>query len=95
MFTPIPSGPEVSSTAPAGGEFYPAIFGPILGRRSHTTIAIDVLAAGAIAAGLCGKGPVVTAVTPKDNLDKVKAALQKYEGENLLTKPNSEKDKVG
>ena len=30
------------------------------------TIAIDALSAGAVAAGLCGKGPAVTAVTPKD-----------------------------
>ncbi len=60
----------------------------------NTAIAIDALATGAVAAGLCGKGPAVTAVTGKDNLDKVKAALQKYEGEVLVTKPNSEKAKV-
>jgi shikimate kinase len=62
--------------------------------NQNTTIAIDALAAGAVAAGLCGKGPAVTAVTAKDNLDKVKAALQKYEGEVLVTQPNSEKAKV-
>ena len=49
----------------------------------NPSIAIDALAAGAIAAGLCGKGPAVTAVTPKDKIDSVKAALQKYEGEIL------------
>ena len=52
--------------------------------NQNTTIAIDALAAGAVAAGLCGKGPAVTAVTSKDNVDKVKAALQKYEGEVLM-----------
>ncbi len=62
--------------------------------NQNTTIAIDALAAGAVSAGLCGKGPAVTAVTAKDNLDKVKAALQKYEGEVLVTNPNSEKAKV-
>jgi shikimate kinase len=62
--------------------------------NQNTTIAIDALAAGAFAAGLCGKGPAVTAVTGKDNLDKVKAALQKYEGEVLVTQPNSMKAKV-
>ncbi len=41
------------------------------------SIAIDALAAGAVAAGLCGKGPAVTAVTPKDKVDSVKAALAK------------------
>ena len=34
-----------------------------------TSIAIDALAAGAVSAGLCGKGPAVTAVTPKDKVD--------------------------
>jgi shikimate kinase len=62
--------------------------------NQNTTIAVDALAAGAVAAGLCGKGPAVTAVTSKDNLDKVKAALQKYEGEVLVTQPNGEKAKV-
>lgn len=62
--------------------------------NQNTTIAVDALAAGAVAAGLCGKGPAVTAVTAKDNLDKVKATLQKYEGEVLVTHPNSEKAKV-
>lgn len=60
----------------------------------NTTIAVDALAAGAVAAGLCGKGPAVTAVTTKDNVDKVKAALQKYEGEVLMAKPNCERAKV-
>jgi shikimate kinase len=62
--------------------------------NQNTTIAVDALAAGAVAAGLCGKGPAVTAVTSKDNVDKVKAALQNYEGEVLMTQPNSEKAKV-
>lgn len=59
-----------------------------------TSIAIDALAAGAIAAGLCGKGPAVTAVTYKDKLDSVKAVLQQYDGEILLAHPNGEKAKV-
>ncbi|NLB76339.1 MAG: shikimate kinase [Crenarchaeota archaeon] len=62
--------------------------------NQNTTIAIDALAAGAIAAGLCGKGPAVTVVTSKDNVDKVKSALQKYDGEVLMAKINSEKAKV-
>jgi shikimate kinase len=62
--------------------------------NQNTTIAVDALAAGAVAAGLCGKGPAVTAVTPKDDVDKVKATLQKYEGEVLMTQLNSEKAKV-
>ena len=40
--------------------------------NQNTTIAIDALAAGAVAAGLCGKGPAVTAVTQKIMLIKSK-----------------------
>jgi len=47
-----------------------------------------------VAAGLCGKGPAVTAVTPKDKVDSVKAALQKYSGEILQASLNSEKARV-
>jgi shikimate kinase len=62
--------------------------------NQNTSIAIDGLAAGSVAAGLCGKGPTVTAITSMDNVDKVKAALQKYEGEVLLAHMNSEKARV-
>ena len=60
----------------------------------NPTIAIDALGAGAVAAGLCGKGPAVTAITPKEHVDKVKSALKKYEGEILVAHLNSEKAKV-
>jgi shikimate kinase len=60
----------------------------------NPSIAIDALAAGAVAAGLCGKGPAVTAVTSKDKIDSVKAALQKYDGEILQACLNCEKAKV-
>jgi shikimate kinase len=59
-----------------------------------TSIAIDALAAGAVAAGLCGKGPAVTAVAPKNKIGSVKAALQKYDGEILQAHLNREKAKV-
>jgi shikimate kinase len=60
----------------------------------NTTIAIDALAAGAVAAGLCGKGPAITAVVPNDKVDSVKVALQRYEGAILQTRLNCEKAKV-
>jgi shikimate kinase len=60
----------------------------------NTAIAIDALAAGAVAAGLCGKGPAVSAVVPNDKVDSVKAALEKYEGEILQANLNCEKAKV-
>jgi len=60
----------------------------------NTSIAVDALAAGAVAAGLCGKGPAVSAVVPNDKLDSVKVALQRYEGEILMAHLNCEKAKV-
>lgn len=60
----------------------------------NTAIAVDALAAGAVAAGLCGKGPAVSAVVPKDKVDLVRAAMQKYEGEIVPAHLNSEKAKV-
>lgn len=58
------------------------------------SIAVDALAAGAVAAGLCGKGPAITAVSPKDKVDSVRAALQEHGGEVLQARFNMEKAKV-
>ncbi|MCW4044967.1 MAG: shikimate kinase [Candidatus Bathyarchaeota archaeon] len=58
------------------------------------SVALDALAAGAVAAGLCGKGPAVTAVAVDEKVDAVKQALQRYEGEVLQTRVNHEKAKV-
>ena len=60
----------------------------------NSSIAIDALDAGAVAAGLCGKGPAVTAVTPKDKVDSVRAAFKKFGGEVLQANFNQEKAKV-
>lgn len=60
----------------------------------NASIALDALAAGALAAGLCGKGPAVTAVVANDKVDTVKQALQRHKGEILQTHLNHEKTKV-
>jgi len=60
----------------------------------NPAIALDALAAGAIAAGLCGKGPAVTAITNKDKINSVKAALQKFGGQVIQVNLNREKAKV-
>jgi len=62
--------------------------------NQNTTIAVDALAAGAVAAGLCGKGPAVTAVVPLDKIDSVKFALQRFEGKIIQANLNREKAKV-
>jgi shikimate kinase len=56
--------------------------------------ALDALAAGAVAAGLCGKGPAVTALVSNDKIDLVKTALQCHEGEVIQACFNHEKAKV-
>jgi len=60
----------------------------------ETRVAVDALSAGALAAGLCGKGPAVTAVVSDDKLDSVKAAMQQYKGEIIQARINHEKAKV-
>jgi shikimate kinase len=58
------------------------------------SVTLDAVAAGALAAGLCGKGPAVTAVVSNDKIDLVKTALQCHEGEVLQARLNHEKAKV-
>jgi shikimate kinase len=58
------------------------------------SVALDALIAGALAAGLCGKGPAVTAVVSDDKIDSVKTALQGHKGEVLQARLNHEKAKV-
>jgi shikimate kinase len=60
----------------------------------NASIAVDALSAGAVAAGLCGKGPAVTAVVSDDKIDQVKAAMQKHKGEVIQSHLNHEKAKV-
>ena len=59
-----------------------------------SSVATDALRAGAVAAGLCGKGPAVTAVVEEDRVDAVKAALQRHEGDIIEAHFNSEKARV-
>jgi shikimate kinase len=59
-----------------------------------TSVAFDALNAGAVAAGLCGKGPAVTAVVSDDKIDFVKVALERHEGKVLQSRLNHEKAKV-
>ncbi|MCW4009896.1 MAG: shikimate kinase [Candidatus Bathyarchaeota archaeon] len=58
------------------------------------SVALDALNAGAAAAGLCGKGPAVTAVSSQDKAEQVKAALQGHEGEVIIAGLNRQKAKV-
>jgi len=60
----------------------------------NPSIAMDALLAGALAAGLSGKGPAVTAIAPQEKIDLVKEAWQAYEGDILEARINHGKAKV-
>jgi shikimate kinase len=89
---------EIAYTEALKGNFWSAlslngiIYSSALGY--DTSIALDALAAGALAAGLCGKGPAVTAVVSSDEIDSVRTALQRGKGEILQAHLNHEKAKV-
>lgn len=68
------------------------IYSPALGYDPSP--AVDALTAGALAAGLSGTGPAVTAIIPEEKVDLVKAVWHKREGEILEAKINQEKARV-
>jgi len=68
------------------------IYSSALGYDS--SVALSALTAGALAAGLSGKGPAVTAVVQGEKVDSVKNAWQAHEGDILQARVNHEKAKV-
>ncbi len=56
--------------------------------------AVDALAAGAIASGLSGTGPAVTAIVPKEKIEVIKEIWRKRDGEILEAQINLEKARV-
>ena len=56
--------------------------------------AVDAVAAGAIAAGISGKGPAVAAVVPEDSIAEVKEAWNVLEGEVIQARVNRVKAHV-
>lgn len=59
-----------------------------------TSVAFDALNAGAVAAGLCGKGPAVTVVVSDDKIDQVEAILRRHGGELIKARLNHKKATV-
>jgi shikimate kinase len=56
--------------------------------------AVDALKAGALASGLSGTGPAVTAIVSEDKVEVVKEVWQRHEGEILEARINQQKAKV-
>jgi shikimate kinase len=86
---------ELAYNAALQGRFWEAmtlnglIYSVALGY--DTALAIEALEAGAIAAGLTGKGPAVAAVVSGKNIESVKDAWQAYKGEIIQAKLNQKK----
>jgi shikimate kinase len=59
--------------------------------RYNSSIAVDALMVGALAAGLSGTGPAVTAIVSEEKKDLVKDVLKAYNGEVLEARINHEK----
>ena len=68
------------------------IYSSILGYDPD--LALESLEAGALASGLCGKGPAVTAVVTTDKIDQVKSVFQRYEGDIIEAHINHKKAAV-
>lgn len=89
---------RVAYTEALRGRFWTAltlnglIYSSALGFDS--SLAIEAINAGALAAGLCGKGPAVAAVVSSEKVDNVKTVFQSYEGEVLQVGLNNEKARV-
>jgi shikimate kinase len=64
-------------------------YSTVLGCDSN--IAVDALDAGALAAGLSGKGPSVAAVVPRENINNVRETWKKYGGNIIETRINTKK----
>jgi shikimate kinase len=68
------------------------IYSSALGYDS--TPAVDALTAGALASGLSGTGPAVTAIVSTDKIEQVKEAWSNYECDILEAQINLEKARV-
>jgi len=68
------------------------IYSSALGYDSSPVV--DALTAGAVASGLSGTGPAISAFVPKDKIDVVKEVWRKREGEILEAQINLQKARV-
>lgn len=62
------------------------IYSSVLGY--DPALALEAIKAGALAAGLTGKGPAVVAVVKSENVESVRRAWEEREGKVILTKPS-------
>lgn len=78
---------DILSAMKLNGILYSAVLG------YDPNIALAALEAGAVSAGLCGKGPSVAALVDGD-ARKVKAAWKAFDGEVIVAKANNKRARV-
>lgn len=67
-------------------------YSSILGRDSRP--ALSAIEAGALGAGLSGKGPAIAAVAAPEASEKVRKALKSFNGQLIETRPNFNKASI-
>lgn len=67
-------------------------FTSILGQNPGPALAS--IAAGALGAGLSGKGPAIAAVTTDEKATQVRSSLERFDGQIIETRPNFEKASI-
>lgn len=97
-FSPIRRLMEVAYREANNGHLWDALtlnglaYSSVLGEDQRPALA--ALEAGALGAGLTGKGPAVAAVVEEESVDRVKRALGKFEGRVLEAAPNHKRAMV-
>lgn len=89
----VKNGVNAAWNLALGGEIYTALTlnGLLhsIAFRQNTETALEALEAGAVAAGLTGKGPAVVALT-RQNVGKIKKAWSRFEGDVIETETNNQ-----
>jgi len=57
-------------------------------------VAIEAMAAGAVASGLSGKGPATVAIVKERQVPKVRSAMSRFEGQLIEAKINNSKARI-
>jgi len=91
-FAPIKRISELAYDEASNGHIWDALtlnglaFSAVLGEGPQP--AISAIEAGALGAGLSGKGPAVVAAVEEKDAKKVRQAFEKFDGRIIETKPN-------
>ena len=97
-FAPIKRISELAYAEASSGRMWDALtlngiaFSAVLGEDPHP--ALSALQAGALGAGLSGKGPAVVAAVEEKDSKSVRQAFEKFDGRIIETEPNLSRARV-